>query len=170
MRRYLSILLCAGMVLSLVACGQTEEAAVEEEPVKETSVEEALEVALEEEAAPTQASSDVDLDLTALTSTMVYSEVFNMMMEPDSYIDSTVRIGGSCNVYQDPNTGKVYYACIVKDATQCCSQGLEFVLDEEKYTADDYPENGEDIVVVGKFATYQENGNQYLTILDSVLE
>ena len=169
MRRNLSILLCAAMALSLVACGQTEEAAVEE-PVEETAVEETVEVALEEESTPTQAPSDVDLDLTALTSTMVYSEVFNMMMEPDAYIDTTVRIGGSCNIYQDPDTGKLYYACIVKDATQCCSQGLEFVLDEEQYSAEDYPENGEDITVVGKFATYEENGNQYLTILDSVLE
>ena len=72
-------------------------------------------------------------------------------------------------MYQDPDTGKKYYACIVQDATQCCSQGLEFVLDENTYTEDDYPKVGDDITIKGTFTTYQENGNTYLTMLDSTL-
>ena len=114
-------------------------------------------------------SGDVDIDLTSLSATFVYSEVFNMMVSPADYEGKKVKMEGTCNMYQDPDTGKKYYACIVQDATQCCSQGLEFVLDESEYTEDDYPEIGSDITLEGTFATYMENGNQYLTMLNAKL-
>ena len=110
------------------------------------------------------------LDLTVLSSTIVYSEVYNMMMAPENYEGTIVKMYGTCNVYTDPNTGKVYYSCIVQDATQCCSQGIEFSLDEDEYTKDDYPAAGEEITVTGEFATYFEGQNRYLTLLDSKLE
>ena len=42
----------------------------------------------------------VDVDLTTLSSTMVYAEVFNMMMSPDDYIGKTIRMTGIFTVYQ----------------------------------------------------------------------
>ena len=114
-------------------------------------------------------SGDVDIDLTSLSATFVYSEVFNMMVSPAEYEGKKVKMEGTCNMYQDPETGKKYYACIVQDATQCCSQGLEFVLDENNYTEADYPAVGEEITLEGTFATYVEDGNQYLTMLNAIL-
>ena len=167
------------MALLLIGCGSTDSASVDEfEAVEEVQAEEVQasedtevsenEVLLEDETV--EADPDVDLDLTALSSTMVYSEVFNMMMAPEEYEGKTLKMDGICNVYQDPETGKTYYACIVQDATQCCSQGLEFVLDESQYEDSDYPENGEEITISGDFSTYTEGEYQYITILNSVLE
>ena len=51
-------------------------------------------------------------------------------------------MNGQFAVYENPNTDAVYTACIIMDATACCSQGLEFVLaGEHSYPADD-PELG----------------------------
>lgn len=179
MNRRLNILLGTMMALLFIGCGSTDTASVDEsETVDEVQAEEVqttedTEVSENEvlsEDATVEADPDVDLDLTALSSTMVYSEVFNMMMAPEEYEGKTLKIDGICNVYQDPETGKTYYACIVQDATQCCSQGLEFVLDESQYEASDYPENGDEIVISGDFSTYTEGEYQYITILNSVLE
>ena len=107
---------------------------------------------------PAQASGEPDVDLTTLSSTMVYSEVYNMMYEPDRYLGKRIKMNGRFAVYENPNTGAVYTACIIMDATACCSQGLEFVLAGEHSYPADYPEPGTEITVVGTFQTYEENG------------
>ena len=180
MNRKLYILVGMLMAVVLVGCGSPEAASVQEAEVAEEQVEDEPEVEVEDteslenelllEDETIEADTSVDLDLTVLSSTMVYSEVFNMMMAPEEYEGKTIKMDGICNVYQDPETGKTYYACIVQDATQCCSQGLEFVLDESQYEASDYPENGDEIVISGDFSTYTEGEYQYITILNSVLE
>ena len=43
----------------------------------------------------------VDVDLTKLSSTMVYAVVNDMLIKPDSYIGKTVRMSGSMSVYHD---------------------------------------------------------------------
>ena len=116
---------------------------------------------------PAQASGELDVDLTTLSSTMVYSEVYNMMYEPDRYVGKRIKMDGQFAVYEDPNTGAVYTACIIKDATACCSQGLEFVLAGEKTYPDDYPELGSEITVTGTFQLYDENGTTYCHLVDA---
>lgn len=43
---------------------------------------------------PAQASGELDVDLTTLSSTMVYSEVYNMMYEPDRYLGKRIKMNG----------------------------------------------------------------------------
>lgn len=103
----------------------------------------------------------IDLDLTQLSSTMVYSEVYTMMYEPSEYIGKSVKMNGAFSVYQNEETGQIYFACIISDATACCSQGIEFELEGEYTYPDDYPERGEEITVTGVFETYEEDGNLF---------
>ncbi len=112
----------------------------------------------------------VDVDLTELSATMVYSEVYNMMVVPGDYIGKTIKMNGSFAQYHDQNTGKNYYACIVKDATACCSQGIEFQLTDDYTYPKDYPKEGDEICVTGTFTTYYEGANGYCTLKDAVLE
>ena len=116
---------------------------------------------------PAQTSGALDVDLTTLSSTMVYSEVYNMMYEPDRYVGKRIKMDGQFAVYEDPNTGTVYTACIIMDATACCSQGVEFVLAGEKTYPDDYPELGSEITVTGVFQLYDENGTTYCHLVDA---
>lgn len=115
-------------------------------------------------------SSGVDVDLTQLSSTMVYSEVYNMFVSPEDYIGKTIKMKGAFSIYQDETTDKVYYTCIIADATACCSQGLEFVWKGEHKYPEDYPELDSKITVTGEFQTYEENGSLYCTLIDAEIE
>ena len=163
MKRIEILMVIGIMATSLVACGAQTEGSSSQSAA---AINESSAPADENEAL---ADPSVDIDLTALSSTLIYSEVFNMMMEPLEYVGKTVKMDGVCSIYEDENTGNIYYACIVQDATQCCSQGLEFVLDEDQYQKEDYPKAGDEIIIKGTFDTYEENGNQYLTMRNSQL-
>lgn len=106
----------------------------------------------------------IDVDLTQLSSTMVYAEVYNMMTSPETYIGKIVKMDGTFAYYHDKTTDQYYFACLIQDATACCSQGIEFVLTDDYSYPDDYPEAGNEICVIGIFDTYQEGSNTYCTL------
>ncbi len=115
------------------------------------------------------AAEGVDVDLTVLSSTMVFSEVYNMMVEPENYVGKTVKMDGTFSVYYDEPTEEYYFACIIQDATACCAQGIEFELTGEYKYPDDYPEEGGNVCVVGVFDTYKENDSTYCTLRNARL-
>lgn len=117
----------------------------------------------------TDANTDIDVDLAKLSSTMVYAEVSNMTSKPDEYIGKTVKMSGAFSFYHNEQTDKRYFACVIADATACCSQGLEFVLSGEHNYPDDYPEPGTNITVTGTFNTYSENGYTYCQLINARL-
>lgn len=112
-------------------------------------------------------ASDIDVDLTRLSSTMVYSEVYNMMNTPESYVGKMVRMNGNFAVYKYPERN--YYTCIIKDATACCQQGLEFLWRGNHKFPDDYPKEGAPIIVTGIFDIYYEGDQKYCQLKDAYL-
>ena len=172
MRRKLLIIMCSFSLVALTGCGSKADSTDVSKDTVTTNqqVQEAESIEAEAEEETLASDPSVDLDLTTLSSTMVYSEVFNMMMEPMAYEGQTIKMDGNCAIYTDEETGNTYYACVVQDATQCCSQGLEFLLDANQYAMEDYPAEGDPIVIKGTFSTYEEDGGTYITIKDSVME
>ncbi len=122
-----------------------------------------------EEESEEKAATAIDVDLTVLSSTMVYSEVYNMMVSPDDYKGKTVKMEGQFVPYYDESTEKYYFACFISDATACCSQGIEFILTNDYSYPEDYPQEGDTICVVGTFDTYMEGNNTYCTLRNAVL-
>ena len=116
------------------------------------------------------AERPVDLDLSALSGTVVYSQVYNMVMQPDQYLGQTVRVRGNFSYFQDPVTMKEYFAVIIADAAACCAQGIEFVWRGEHRYPDDYPPLETEMTVTGEFGTYEENGFTYLQLSDADVE
>lgn len=112
-------------------------------------------------------ASDIDVDLTRLSSTMVYSEVNNMMTAPESYVGKVVRMNGKLAVYKYPERN--YYTCIIKDATACCQQGMEFLWAGDHKYPDDYPNEGDNIIVTGVFDIYYEGESKYVQLKDASL-
>ena len=110
----------------------------------------------------------VDVDLTQLSSTLVYAEVYNMATNPQEYVGKTVRIRGNL-VYQvvngQPNPD--YMACLISDATACCAQGIEFVLSQP---LEEYPELGSMVTVTGVLTSYESGENTFLRLNDANLE
>ena len=120
-------------------------------------------------AAP-ENGGDAEVDLTVLSSIMVYSEIWNMMKAPENYIGKTIKMRGQFVCAGEQEEGKRYFGCLVADAAQCCSQGLEFVLAGDHVYPDDYPALNSRITVTGTFETYQVKGIEYCRIVDAVLE
>ena len=106
--------------------------------------------------------SDVDVDLTVMSATMVYSTVADMLSNPDNYKGKSVRMDGDSNITHDGT-----HSCIVYDALGCCTEGIEYVLSDE---SKDYPEDAKHITVVGTFATYTKNKTKYFVLIDAEFE
>jgi len=111
----------------------------------------------------------VDLDLSEMSGTVVYAQVYNMMYDPNAYLGKIIRMAGYYNYFDDQANGIVYHACIVPDATACCAQGIEFVWAGDHKWPDEYPEIGTDIIVTGRLEIYEENGSKYLHLVDAEL-
>jgi outer membrane murein-binding lipoprotein Lpp len=156
-------------VIDELAAKQEEEANAVKQAEEEQKTEEPEETPAETNVKLAAWEGDVDIDLTEMSATMIYSEVFNMMMKPDEYDGKTVRIFGMYTSYV-ASEEKVYHACIVKDATQCCAQGLEFILNDSYVWPDDYPENGDEVTVTGVFEVYEEGNYKVLNLKDAVIE
>ena len=112
----------------------------------------------------------VDLDLTDVSGTILYSQVYNMIMDPGSYAGLRVKLRGNFSYFQDPDTGAEYFAAVIADATACCAQGIEFVWAGEHVYPQDYPPPETMITVTGTFGTYIENGYMYIQLSDAELE
>ncbi len=103
----------------------------------------------------------VDVDLTKLSATMVYSEVFSMMAVPQEYVGKTMKMEGLFAYYKDEQSGQDYFACIIQDATACCAQGIEFELEGNHKYPRDYPNIDELICVQGIFEEYEDHGLKF---------
>lgn len=167
MKKLLSCILTLVIICSLCACSNKSDSTAEDVSVQ--SDESTTAEAVSAEPAVNQ-TGDIDVDLTTLSSTMVYSEVYNMMINPQDYYGKIVKMSGNFSVYQDEKTGKNYYAAVIADATACCSQGLEFVPADDMKYPDDFPSVGTQITVVGEFQTYEENGYKYCNIINAKME
>ena len=107
----------------------------------------------------------VDVDLTLLSSTMVYSEVYNMMYLPEDYVGKVIKMHGTYGYWLDEESGNEYRSCIIRDATACCASGIEFVPKNPEAC----PAAGEDVTVVGVFDTYMEGDTMYCTLRDATI-
>lgn len=107
-----------------------------------------------------------DIDLTKMSATMIYSEVFNMMISPEEYEGKLIRIKGNFRVMLAKGTDYHYFSVVVPDATACCEQGIEVVWCGKKSYPSDYPEINEEITVTGKFVSEEtEEGISYNYLL-----
>ena len=195
MKRLLLILLAAGILGSTAACGklrretaipgttetyitkptaaEPSEGTGERVPTEAFAPSEEISKTEAPETAAASDPSDVDVDLTVLSSTMVYAEVLNMMTEPNAYDGKTVKIrgrfGASYGYRPDGtiNEDVLIFACIIADATACCSQGIEFVLSGAYTFPEDYPELDSEITVTGTFKSGEQNGIPYFRVINA---
>ena len=147
-----------------------------ENKAAQTSKKTINDILAEEQAQTTTVAPKVDypaldytaeVDLTVLNSNMVYSTVYSMVNTSSDYIGKTVKAHGTFDVFTDPDTGAMYCACIIADATACCSQGLEFEWKGDHTYPDDYPKVGTPISVGGVFETYKEGNVTYCRLKDA---
>lgn len=172
MKKWIILILCL-VVMALAGCGpdsssaktESQQAGVTNAQQEEDTNNEPEPSLLPEPEKPSASPDGRNVDLTVLSATMVYSEVYNMMVNPEDYVGKTVKMRGVSASYHDEQSGRDYFACIISDATACCSRGIEFELTEDSA----YPEDGAEICVEGVFDTYQEDGAEYCTLREARL-
>lgn len=186
MKKLLSILLIMTMSVASAGCGKTAEAPPGSTagPVTEEGSADAGDAAggasVSDPETPAADAPDpqdprgdseggIDVDLTQLSTTMVYSQVCVMTMTPEEYVGQKVRMRGQFAVLKDEQNRNYTYA-IVADETACCQQGLEFVWDGHPYPDGAYPPEGSEITVTGVFEVYNEGGMDYCRLSSAVVE
>ena len=176
MKRLLCLLLAALTVLSLGACGEKSGAPTGGTTSSTTASEEPkpLETLPLETAPSKDTAESTVVDLTALSSTMVYAEVFAMMSSPEDYVGKTVKMQGIFSKGQlyaagSLNDGGTVFACVIQDATACCAQGIPFELAGDHTYPQDYPELGDTITVVGTFEIHEQEGMEFCRLRDAEL-
>lgn len=158
MRRLFALLIVTFMIATCVSCGTKD----------------AVDTASQQNSASTGDEFEFDdsvdyIDLTTMNSTMVYAQVLNIVQNPEQYIGKTLKMSGTFGVFYDDVMESNYYACLIADATACCSQGIEFILGDGAAYPEDYPEQDSEIVVEGEITTYEIEGYVIPTLKDARL-
>ena len=102
-------------------------------------------------AAENVSANHVDLDLTRMSSTMVYSMVFQMVTEPQKFVGKRIKMKGAFSSYYDEESKRRFFGCVIKDALACCSQGLAFETFKPRKYPKDFPSEGSSITIIGRF-------------------
>ncbi len=108
-----------------------------------------------------KSSDGIDIDLTEMSSSMVYAQVNDLLVNPDDYDGMVIKLEGEFYSQYYDVTDKVYNFIIITDAPACCPQGLEFF----NASNSELPEIGETISLVGTFEKYDEGENMYYYIV-----
>lgn len=177
--RFMCLAMCLLLVIAVLpgCSGQDETAEAEDMSISEEENTDGEDLGVDPNTGEPIEAVDIsglggngaDVDISKLSSTMVYSVVYDMMVRPEEYVGKKIRMSGSMSVYYDEETKVTYYACLINDATACCSQGIEFQTTEE-FKPDDYPAEGEPITVLGTFDEYNDGEYDYYVLKNAVLE
>ena len=145
MKKILSILMSL-CLLCMLAAGCTEKAGTPAEGAELTA----------------KAAIPDFVDLTKLSSTMFYAEVYNIMANPGDYEGKTIKIGGLYRADYSDLSKQYYHIIYVMDATACCPQDvMVFAWAGDHAYPKDYPKDGAPIEVTGVFERYEEKGHTY---------
>ena len=103
-----------------------------------------------------------DLDMTGLNYNMISSLLFNMLVEPETYLGKRIKMKGQFYSEFDETNLVRHYSVLIYDATACCQTGLQFIRQGEYVFPDDYPEQMTEITVSGILKIKDLNGMDYL--------
>ena len=100
----------------------------------------------------------IHFDLTKMSGTVVFALVNRMVTEPAKFQGKRIKMGGVFLSYYDDQIDRRFYGCVIADALACCSQGLAFELAKPRKFPDEYPAEGDAIVVEGDFDYEKDEG------------
>lgn len=145
------------ILISISACTPKSENKLPPDPATYNSLEEPVrtpnDMNQREALPPPQKSGKIDVDLTKMNANMIYSYIFEMVVDPDSYTGKTIKVNGFFYSVVDDDTGERYFAVIIPDALACCKQGMEFKWLGEHTYPDDYPLEDQEITITGTYRT-----------------
>ena len=159
------LLISLVVVCALAGCSGGGAAAPADSGSSEVTDADVVEVT--EEAVENEPTEHVDdIDLTAMSPTMLFAEVVNMTRTPKQYEGATVVLRGNLLLLAyDDSTGIGSYSCYVQDATKCCQRGIGFTIDRPLDDTSILVE-GTEVIVKGTFEIYEMGGRNFVRIAD----
>ena len=109
-------------------------------------------------ASETTGNKKIDIDISRMSGTMVYGQVYQMVMYPSKYLGKHIKMKGIFSSYYDEQLERRFYGCVIQDALACCSQGLAFELAKPRKYPEQYPAEGDAIIVEGDFDYEKDEG------------
>ena len=143
--------------LLLTSCTKKPQAQITQTPVES------------EVPAPSSATAKVDYDLSNMNFTMISSFFFQMLIEPETYENKTFKIKGKFQFFENEEDPAAlpYFSVIMNDVTMCCQEGIDFQWQGEHNWPADYPEQDQEITILGKYIVSETDGITYNYILAS---
>ena len=123
-------------------------------------------VALSSRDAGARAREDVDIDLVAMSDTMVYAALLNIMRNPTNHEGQTIRVGGSYQPFFWHEAGMQLHFVVVEGQGGCCPQRMEFVRSDDYVFPADFPAEGAMIELIGVFS---RGDNWFYLAVDEML-
>jgi hypothetical protein len=108
--------------------------------------------------------SDVDIDWSELSLTMIEAEYTRILSNANDYSDKTIRANGLYYTLEFGNPANRFHYIIVIPGDECCWMGLEFRRDDEYSFPADYPSQNAIIQITGTLRKNEEIGPSYLYI------
>lgn len=99
-----------------------------------------------------------DIDISRMSGTMVYGQVYQMVMYPSKYLGKHIKMKGIFSSYYDEEQERRFFGCVIQDALACCSQGLAFELAKPRKFPKEYPAEGAIITITGDFDFESDEG------------
>lgn len=99
-------------------------------------------------------------DLSRLGDTMAYAQMYDMLVNPGSYMGTTVKMQGRYYGAVLEDTAQTFHLIMVSDIGLCCEIGMEFILTGE-HGPEDFPQNDAVIELTGLFGSIQEGEYTY---------
>ena len=99
--------------------------------------------------------SGFHFDLTDMAADMIFATVYMIVTDSDAAAGKSIRVNGLLYTYPSADGNGESQYCIIKDALQCCAQGLEIAF---KNKPDQIPEDGTEVLVEGILEPYQVEG------------
>ena len=97
------------------------------------------------------------IDLTAMSGTMAYATVANILQNVSSHLGDTIRVRGIYEPFFWEQAGRYVHYISVDGVLGCCGARFEFVLSGEQI----FPPEGTLIELVGVFSRYTEFGQTF---------
>ena len=121
-------------------------------------------------ASESEIDSNVDIDISILSSTMMYAEIDNISTNAEKYKGQTIKMRGTYRVLSATMNDNPYTFVVVYDETQCCEAGIEFRVTGDYVFPDDYPSEDTEIEVTGIYKSHDDFDLPYYYIETDKIE
>jgi hypothetical protein len=104
--------------------------------------------------------TNIDIDLTSFSGTMVSATLLNIISNPDDYLGQRIRMSGKYFHIFWEHTDLNYHFVLVEGQDGCCPKIMEFRRDSDYIFPDDFPDDEALIQITGIFGTHEDFGEK----------